>query len=72
GAAHAGAAFMEHALIVLILPPVLIVLASVACEMARALAGLERRRLPASQAAPATALRALRGLRGRARSAPSW
>ena len=54
GAAHAGAAFMEHALIVLILPPVLIVLASVACEMARALAGLERRRLPAAQQFMAT------------------
>jgi hypothetical protein len=38
GAAQAGAAFAEHALIVLILPPVLIVLATVAREMARALA----------------------------------
>ena len=38
GAAQAGVAFVEHALIVLILPPVLIVLASVARETARALA----------------------------------
>ena len=38
GAAQAGAAFVEHALIVLILPPVLIVLASVTREMARAIA----------------------------------
>ena len=38
GAAHAGAAFVEHALIVLILPPVLVVLASVTREMARAVA----------------------------------
>ncbi len=36
GAAQAGA-FAEHALVVLILPPVLIVLASVTREMARAL-----------------------------------
>jgi hypothetical protein len=35
GAAQAGAAFVEHALVVLLLPPVLIVLASVIREMAR-------------------------------------
>ena len=34
GAAQAGAVFMEHALIVLLLPPVLLVLAGVAREMA--------------------------------------
>ena len=33
GAAHASAAFAEHALIVLILPPVLLVLATVTREM---------------------------------------
>ena len=38
GAAQAGATFVEHALIVLVLPPVLIVLASVTREMARAIA----------------------------------
>ena len=38
GAAHAGAVFVEHALIVLILPPVLLVLTSVTREMARVLA----------------------------------
>ena len=38
GAAQAGAAFVEHALVVLILPPALIVLASVTREMARAVA----------------------------------
>jgi len=36
GAAQAGAAFVEHALVVLVLPPVLIVLACATREMARA------------------------------------
>jgi len=37
GAAQAGAAFVEHALVVLVLPPVLIVLACVTREIARVL-----------------------------------
>jgi hypothetical protein len=37
GAAQAGAAFVEHALVVLVLPPVLIVVACVTREIARAL-----------------------------------
>ena len=36
GAAHAGAAFVEHALAVLVLPPALITVACVAREIARA------------------------------------
>jgi hypothetical protein len=35
GAAHTGAAFVEHALAVLVVPPVLIVLACAAREIAR-------------------------------------
>jgi hypothetical protein len=35
GAAQAGAAFVEHALVVLVLPPVLIVLACATREIAR-------------------------------------
>jgi uncharacterized membrane-anchored protein len=41
GAAHAGAAFVEHALVVLVVPPILIVLAGAACAIARG-----RRALP--------------------------
>src|SRR6185436_8076942 len=36
GAAHGGAAFVEHALAVLVLPPALVVFACVAREIARA------------------------------------
>ena len=40
GAARAGGAFVQHALIVLVVPPVLIVLACVIYEAGRALAWL--------------------------------
>jgi hypothetical protein len=42
GAAHGGAAFVEHALFVLVMPPVLVVLAGAACGIVVGLWSLVR------------------------------
>ena len=64
GAAQAGA-FAEHALVVLILPPVLIVLASVTREMARALSRRARADLSSSRHLRSTRVADIRQLSAR-------